>query len=64
MWWQKRWTLARMSLAGFGDRLVERGGAAMDAATELALGELGEEALDLIEPGRTQLRTVGALWVA
>ena len=36
----------------------------MDAATELALGELGEEELDLIEPGRTQLRTVGALWVA
>jgi hypothetical protein len=35
-----------------GDRIMQPGEAAMDAATELALGQHGEEALDLVEPGR------------
>ena len=61
-----------------GDRGVERGDAAVDAAADLPLGEQREEALDLIEPGRagrcvmdvparspgSQLRTIGALCVA
>ena len=34
-----------------GDRVMQRGDAAVDAAAELPLGEQGEEALDLIEPG-------------
>ena len=61
-----------------GDRVVQRGDAAMDAAADLPIGQQGEnrstwlsqEALVGVwwtcQCGRfsSQLRTVGALWVA